>query len=233
MAMYGSKVFQDWIYREVGDSLNSFYHYMMLVAVFITTLVVYFLYRINTSFFKYRSFKHQEVLEWVWTVIPMVILGVLWVPSVRNLYLMNHIGEPKWSFKAVGHQWYWTYEFVNMNYEEMVVESYMDNLGEGASSDSKYRLLDVDQRMVAPVNVQMRVLVSSVDVLHSFALPSCMVKVDAIPGRMTQTPLMVDKSGICYGQCSELCGVNHSFMPIVIEFIPVDYFWGWLMGNSK
>nr|AXP84539.1 cytochrome c oxidase subunit II [Perumytilus purpuratus]AXP84553.1 cytochrome c oxidase subunit II [Perumytilus purpuratus] len=225
MAMYGSKVFQDWIYREIGDSLNSFYHYMMLVAVFIVCLVMYFLFRINTSYFKYRSLKHREVLEWIWTIVPMVILAVLWVPSVRNLYLMNHIGEPKWSFKAVGHQWYWTYEFTNKKYDQVVLESYMDNLD---SDEFKYRLLDVDQRMVAPVNTQMRVLVSSVDVLHSFALPSCMLKIDAIPGRMTQTPLLIDKSGVCYGQCSELCGVNHSFMPIVVEFIPMDVFLKWL-----
>nr|QDO71934.1 cytochrome c oxidase subunit II [Mytilisepta virgata] len=223
--MYGSKVFQDWFYRDVGDALNSFYHNMMLVAVFIISLVGYFLFRINFCSVSYRSFKHQNVLEWVWTVVPMLILAVLWVPSVRNLYLMNHIGEPKWSFKAVGHQWYWTYEFVNKKYQEVVLESYMDNIDDG---NFKYRLLDVDQRMVAPMNLQLRVLVSSVDVLHSFSLPSCMLKVDAIPGRMTQTPLLVDKSGVVYGQCSELCGVNHSFMPIVVEFIPVSSFLEWL-----
>nr|AXP84526.1 cytochrome c oxidase subunit II [Perumytilus purpuratus] len=221
MAMYGSKVFPDWVSSSIGDNLNSFYHLMMMVAVYVVCLVSYFIFRINTASCSYRRFKHHELLEWAWTVVPMLVLAVLWVPSVRNLYMMNHIGNPYWSFKALGHQWYWTYEYLDSEGKSIEIESYM------VSSEEGYRLLDVDNRMVAPSGVSIRVLVSSEDVLHSFALPSCNVKVDAIPGRMNQACLFSDKAGIAYGQCSELCGVNHSFMPIVLEFIPTKNFKSW------
>lgn len=230
MALYGYKSFQDCVYRGVGDDLVTFYHDIILLSVFIISLVMFMLLRVCTRKYSYRSFKNRQGLEWIWTLFPMFVLGVLWVPSARNLYVINHIGEPSWSFKAIGHQWYWTYEFNGSNYEQISIDSYIDSL---ERDFIKYRLLDVDQRIVAPARTQIRCLVRRVDVLHSFALPSCILKVDAIPGRMTQTPLMVETSGVIYGQCSELCGVNHSFMPIVIEFVPVKCFVMWLDAISR
>nr|QKY75029.1 cytochrome c oxidase subunit II [Semimytilus algosus] len=225
VAMYGAKVFQDWCDKEVGSLLNVFHHYMMLVSILVICFVIHFLWCMMSGFSsKYRQFKEHEVLEWVWTVLPMLILGFLWVPSVNNLYLMNNLGATEWGFKVVGHQWYWSYEFEGSSHNTICLESYMDKSSQG----EKYRLLEVDQRMVAPVKVSIRLLVTSADVLHSFAIPSCAVKVDAIPGRLNQAPLSVDKTCVCYGQCSELCGVNHSFMPIVVEFIPWDVYKAWL-----
>nr|YP_010408181.1 cytochrome c oxidase subunit II [Brachidontes pharaonis]URF22680.1 cytochrome c oxidase subunit II [Brachidontes pharaonis] len=225
VVLYGSKFFHDVVYAGVGDDLQNFFHYMMLISVFILSLVLIMMYRISSSVYKYRSYKKSELLEWVWTVIPMIILGVLWFPSASNLYLMNHVDEPKWSFKAIGHQWYWSYEFLSKDHEQLSIDSYLASSSEETGS---YRLLDVDQRMVAPAKTQIRLLVGSVDVLHSFALPALMLKVDAIPGRMNQLPFSAHRAGVVYGQCSEICGVNHSFMPIVVEFIPMKEFAQWL-----
>lgn len=189
------------------------------------SLVLIIIFRVISSVYKYRSFKKGEILEWVWTVIPMLILAVLWFPSASNLYLINHADEPKWSFKALGHQWYWSYEFLRKDHEQLRIDSYLDRRCEETGG---YRLLDVDQRIVAPAKTQIRLLVSSADVLHSFALPALILKVDAVPGRINQLPFNVHRCGVTYGQCSEICGVNHSFMPIVIEFIPIKEFGQWL-----
>nr|YP_009058848.1 cytochrome c oxidase subunit II [Brachidontes exustus]AIM58704.1 cytochrome c oxidase subunit II [Brachidontes exustus] len=226
VVLYGSKYFQDVIYSVIGDNLQNFFQYMMMLSVFILSFVLIIMYRVCTSVWKYRYFKHSELLEWVWTVIPMITLFVLWFPSTMNLYDMNHGGEPKWSFKAIGHQWYWSYEFLSEDKKQLSIDSYMDV---SAVEKGGYRLLDVDQRMVVPALTQIRLLVSSVDVLHSFAMPALMLKVDAIPGRMNQLPFTVSRTGVFYGQCSEICGVNHSFMPIVLEFIRKEEFDQWLV----
>nr|QHO63851.1 cytochrome c oxidase subunit II [Geukensia demissa] len=225
MAMFGSVKFQDSVSGDLGNNLAEFYHDMMLLSVFIMSLVLYVMFRIISSKHKNRFFKDCQTMEWIWTVFPIVILMGLWVPSVSNLYYMNHMGSVGWSFKAIGHQWYWTYEFSDSCNRDFSFDSYMLNSNDRGYN---YRLLDVDHRMVLPCGVPVRCLVSSVDVLHSFALPSVSVKVDAIPGRMTQTCLYSVSSGVVYGQCSELCGVNHSFMPIAIEFIPKEKFLHWL-----
>ena len=181
------------------------------------------LYRVCTARLKNRYFKKKQILEWVWSSITQVILFLLWVASAGNLKIINDIGKPVWSFKAIGHQWYWSYEFLRENHEPLVIESYIVK-----GDRSGYRLLDVDQRMVAPARTNIRLLVTRVDVLHSFALPSCFLKADCIPGRINQFPLEVDRTGVVYGQCSEICGVNHSFIPIVVEFVPINIFTSWL-----
>nr|YP_009117170.1 cytochrome c oxidase subunit II [Perna perna]AJC00159.1 cytochrome c oxidase subunit II [Perna perna] len=225
MSLHASKFFHDVVYPKIGDCLQDYWHYMMLVSVSILSFVLITMYRVRTGFGKYRKFLHSNLLEWIWTCIPMIILVVLWFPSTRNLYKMNHAGFPEWSFKAIGHQWYWSYEFLSSDKEGKVlsIDSYLAPSVEGV-----YRLLEVDQRMVAPAETEIRLIVTSVDVIHSFALPSLMLKVDGIPGRMNHLVFTVDRACVLYGMCSEICGVNHSFMPIVVEFIPKKEFGIWL-----
>lgn len=136
---------------------------------------------------------------------------------------MNAVKKPLWSFKAIGSQWYWNYEFNLKDDTIFEFQSYIiPNVGEGEVKG--YRLLDVDWRIIAPAQTQITIYVRRTDVLHSFALPQAYVKADAIPGRINRVPLKVNQCCILYGQCSEICGVNHAFIPIVVEFIPMNVF---------
>nr|AAQ63683.1 cytochrome c oxidase subunit II [Mytilus galloprovincialis] len=238
MSFYGSRYFGDIIYGEVGKSLFEYHGFVMMVAVGVLVFVMYMGCVILFTKRFYRHFLNRQRLEFWWTVVPMLLLTVLWFPSMINLYHMEEVKRPRWNFKAIGKQWYWSYEFcrnldtpsLNKSAEEIscyTIDSYMENPQE-TFMKSGYRLLDVDNRMVAPAGVQMTAFVSSSDVLHSFALPKLLIKVDAIPGRINRLPMKASQCSIIYGQCSEICGVNHSFMPIVIEFIPEKYFVMWL-----
>jgi len=171
----------------------------------------------------FQHVKHRKVLEWVWTCIPALILLLLLYPSLILLYCYDrpYITKPYLTFKAIGHQWYWSYE-----YSDFVTSS--DELKEHIKFDSymihqddlefgRFRLLEVDRRIVLPLGVCMRLITTSSDVLHSWAVPALGVKIDAVPGRLNQFWIVADRPGTFYGQCSEICGVNHGFMPIVVE----------------
>lgn len=172
----------------------------------------------------FQQVKHRKILEWVWTCIPALILLVILYPSLILLYCYDrpYITQPYFTFKAIGHQWYWSYEysdFVTSNKDELSehikFESYMlhqDDLEFGT-----FRLLEVDRRLILPLGVCLRLITTSSDVLHSWAVPALGVKIDAVPGRLNQFWIVADRPGTFYGQCSEICGVNHGFMPIVVE----------------
>ena len=177
---------------------------------------------------------HAPTLEIIWTLIPAFILILIAIPSFSLLYTMDEVIDPLLTVKVVGHQWYWSYEFVNpVDYLEAVNEhedvsivtnvnfdSYMlsdDDLIEG-----HLRLLEVDNRLFLPIEINIRLLITSGDVLHSWAVPSLGVKLDACPGRMNQTTLFIKRPSVFYGQCSELCGINHGFMPIVVEGVDLQ-----------
>jgi len=184
---------------------------------------MYILRAIILSSYNYRHFLNRQWLEYWWTVVPICIVIGLWFPSIANLYRMDELKHPDWNVKAIGNQWYWRYEVEFRDDAYVEVQSYLQN-GDGLENGEGYRLLDVDWRLVAPAQTQMTVYVSSADVLHSFALPGLLLKADAIPGRINQIPIKVRYSCVIYGQCSEICGVNHSFIPIVVEFIPLAAF---------
>lgn len=180
----------------------------------------------------FQHVRHRKILEWVWTCIPALILLLLLYPSLILLYCYDrpYITKPYLTFKAIGHQWYWSYEysdFVTSSTDSTVghinFDSYMihqDDLEEGA-----FRLLEVDRRIVLPLGVCLRLITTSSDVLHSWAVPALGVKIDAVPGRLNQFWIVADRPGTFYGQCSELCGVNHGFMPIAVEGAPfLDFF---------
>nr|YP_214760.1 cytochrome c oxidase subunit II [Mytilus galloprovincialis]AAR31733.1 cytochrome c oxidase subunit II [Mytilus galloprovincialis] len=238
MSFYGSRYFGDIVHGELGKDLFRYHGFVMMVAVAVLVFVMYMGCVILFTKFSYRHFLNRQRLEFWWTIVPMLMLVGLWFPSMINLYYMEEVKRPRWNFKAIGKQWYWSYEFCrNLDTPSSsesaesiscyTIDSYMEDQQETFSKGG-YRLLDVDNRMVAPADVQMTAFVSSSDVLHSFALPKLLIKVDAIPGRINRLPMKASQCSIIYGQCSEICGVNPSFMPIVIEFIPEKYFVMWL-----
>lgn len=178
-------------------------------------------------FLFFQNVRHRLVLEWVWTFIPTLILLILVVPSLYLLYSYDkpYVTAPYLTFKAIGHQWYWSYEYwdyTHANGGTVTYDSYMvheDDLELG-----QLRLLEVDRRVVLPAGVCIRLLTTSTDVLHSWAVPAFGVKIDSIPGRLNQFWLVLNKPGVYYGQCSELCGVNHGFMPIAVEVVYLDQY---------
>lgn len=164
----------------------------------------------------------QEV-ETIWTILPAIILILIALPSLRILYMIDEINDPSLTVKTIGHQWYWSYEYTD--YEDLNFDSYIIPTSE--LKPGELRLLEVDNRVVLPIELPIRMLISSEDVLHSWAVPSLGLKTDAIPGRLNQATLTSTRPGLYYGQCSEICGSNHSFMPIVLEIVPLKHFENW------
>jgi len=173
---------------------------------------------------------HASVLEIVWTIIPAFILGLIAIPSFVLLYSTDEVINPAITVKAIGHQWYWSYEIQDgdssINFDSYMVPDTDLKLGQ-------IRLLEVDHSLVLPVLTHVRVLVTATDVLHAWAVPSLGVKVDAVPGRLNQTSIFIKRQGIFRGQCSELCGVNHGFMPIVVEGVDLNSYLAWISSNSQ
>nr|YP_009227448.1 cytochrome c oxidase subunit II [Pseudohynobius shuichengensis]ACK38344.1 cytochrome c oxidase subunit 2 [Pseudohynobius shuichengensis] len=207
----------------IMEELLHFHDHALMAVFLISTLVVYIITIMMTTKMTNTNAMDAQEIEMVWTVMPAIILIVIALPSLRILYLMDEINDPHLTVKAIGHQWYWSYEFTN--YEDLVFDSYMvptQDLLPG-----QFRLLEVDNRMVVPMESPIRMLISAEDVLHSWAVPSMGIKTDAIPGRLNQTTFIASRPGVYYGQCSEICGANHSFMPIVVEATTLNYFQNW------
>nr|YP_448755.1 cytochrome c oxidase subunit II [Neogymnocrinus richeri]AAY51813.1 cytochrome c oxidase subunit II [Neogymnocrinus richeri] len=210
------------------EELSYFHDYILVILVLVTVLVFYGLFSLLFIFSTDRFFLENQGLETVWTVVPAIILVFVAFPSLQLLYLIDEINDPCLTVKALGHQWYWSYEYTD--YCDLNFDSYMVVVEDLLSGFP--RLLEVDNRVVVPFQNPVRVLVSSSDVLHSWAVPSLGLKMDAVPGRLNQVTFLVPRSGIFYGQCSEICGANHSFMPIVIESVPFGVFEQWVSWFS-
>lgn len=213
--------------------------FIVLIICFVSYILAICLYRFGNPEKDTARLVHASVLEIIWTIIPALILVVIAIPSFSLLYSVDEIIEPLFTIKVVGHQWYWSYEFLD---PEVVAQLYNDELrndnlvfeSEGSGSfdsymlsddelveklkgkEKVYRLLTVDNHLFVPTEMNVRTMVTSSDVLHSWAVPSLGVKLDACPGRLNQTSLFIKREGKYYGQCSEICGVNHGFMPIGI-----------------
>lgn len=214
--------FQDAASPIIEELLH--FHDHALMAVFIISALVFYVITtlITTKLSNINTIDAQEI-EIVWTVIPAIILIAIALPSLRILYLIDEISSPDITMKTIGHQWYWSYEY--SDFPDLGFDSYITptkNLEPG-----HFRLLEVDNRIIAPIGTAMRILITAEDVLHSWAIPSIGVKSDAIPGRLSQACFIVARPGVYYGQCSEICGANHSFIPIVIEALPVQKFLTW------
>nr|YP_010502592.1 cytochrome c oxidase subunit II [Basilepta melanopus]UXC97419.1 cytochrome c oxidase subunit 2 [Basilepta melanopus] len=206
------------------EQLSFFHDHTLMILVIITTLVGQILINVLYNKFTYRLLLEGQVIEVIWTILPAVILIFIAIPSLRLLYILDEINNPMISIKAIGHQWYWSYEYSDFNNIEF--DSYM--IPSNLSENQTFRLLDVDNRMIIPYNSQVRILVTATDVIHSWTIPSMGIKIDATPGRLNQVSLISNRSGLFFGQCSEICGANHSFMPIVIESISPKYFIKWI-----
>nr|YP_003891051.1 cytochrome c oxidase subunit II [Tanystylum orbiculare]ADB91987.1 cytochrome c oxidase subunit II [Tanystylum orbiculare] len=207
------------------EQLIFFHDHTMMILIIITLFVSYMLVLSILNKNTNMELMENQMIETVWTVTPMLILIFITIPSLRILYLMEEVNNPLVSIKSMGHQWYWSYEysdFFNVNFD-----SFMLNY-----DDSLVRLLEVDNRMIVPMNAGVRMLTSSSDVIHSWTIPSLGVKMDSIPGRVNQSIFNSSRPGIYVGQCSEICGANHSFMPIVMESVNIFTFMNWVKMNS-
>lgn len=216
MSTWGQLNLQEGI-RTIIELINYFHDYMITFIVLILSFVTYMFafVIISPRLDKYTVDSH--ILETVWTVIPMLILLFIAFPSLYLLYLIEDVSNPSLMVKVVGHQWYWEYQYSNswFNYS---FDSYIVY----EKSDSPlYHALDVDNRLVLPTNANILFLITSADVLHSWAIPTLGIKADAVPGRLNYLSTITPYSGVYYGQCSEICGSNHRFMPIVLEFVPI------------
>nr|UFQ24193.1 cytochrome c oxidase subunit II [Anopheles albitarsis] len=211
------------------EQLNFFHDHTLLILTMITILVGYIMGMLMFNKFTNRFLLHGQTIEIIWTVLPAIILMFIAFPSLRLLYLMDEINTPSITLKSIGHQWYWSYEY--SDFLNLEFDSYMTPTNELELNG--FRLLDVDNRVVLPMNNQIRILVTATDVLHSWTIPSLGVKVDATPGRLNQLNFLINRPGLFFGQCSEICGANHSFMPIVIESIPMNFFIKWITSMTN
>uniref|UniRef100_A0A894JJ57 Cytochrome c oxidase subunit 2 n=1 Tax=Gymnotus cuia TaxID=2722916 RepID=A0A894JJ57_9TELE len=207
----------------IMEELLHFHDHALMIVFMISIFILYIILSMVSTKLTNKYILDSQEIEIIWTVLPAVILIMIALPSLRILYLMDEINDPHLTVKAIGHQWYWSYEYTD--YENLSFDSYMVPTQD--LTPGQFRLLETDHRMVIPMHSPIRVLVSAEDVLHSWAVPSLGVKMDAVPGRLNQASLTTSRPGIFYGQCSEICGANHSFMPIVVEAVPLSHFESW------
>ena len=245
----------------IMEGIIDLHHHIFFFLVVILFFVLWFMYKIldyfclipisleknNDSKIFYfvinklsllNKVHHHHILEIIWTIIPSIILIFIAVPSFSLLYSMDEIINPSITIKAVGHQWYWSYEYsdyvsklLDNGISCLNFDSYM--LPEDELELGQLRLLEVDNCIVVPAGVHVRVVVTAADVLHAWAVPSLGVKVDAVPGRLNQTSFFIKREGIFYGQCSEICGVNHGFMPIVVKATGLENYVDWISNKLE
>nr|AIS86035.1 cytochrome oxidase subunit II [Anaplecta fallax] len=199
----------------IMEQLIYFHDHALMIILMILIVVTYMMISISLNKNINRLMLEGQMIETAWTVTPAIILIFIAIPSLRLLYLMDEINSPTITLKTIGHQWYWSYEY--SDFMKIDMDSYM--IPQNELLMESFRLLDVDNRAPLPMNTFIRMIVTSEDVLHSWTVPSLGVKADATPGRLNQISFMFNRPGVYYGQCSEICGANHSFMPIVIESI--------------
>ncbi|MCB1479394.1 MAG: cytochrome c oxidase subunit II [Rhodobiaceae bacterium] len=213
----------------VMESIHSFHTFILVIitviTLFVLALLIYVMVRFNErSNPEPSKTSHNTLIEVVWTVVPILVLLVIAVPSFRLLFLELDIPKPDMTIKATGYQWYWSYEYPD--HDELAFDSLM--LQDDELKDGQPRLLSVDNEVVVPVGKNVKVLVTAADVIHNWAMPAFGVKIDAIPGRLNETWFRADKPGVYHGQCSELCGKDHAFMPIVVRAVSEEEFAAWL-----
>lgn len=223
------------VMQGIIDLHHDICFFMVVILVFVLWMLVRTLYHFQQKKNPVpEKIIHGTTIEIAWTVAPSLVLVLIAIPSFALLYSMDEVVDPAVTVKAIGHQWYWSYEYSDYNTSDessIAFDSYLipeDDLAAG-----QLRLLEVDNRVVVPVNTHIRMIITSADVLHSWAVPSLGVKCDAVPGRLNQTPIFIKREGVFYGQCSELCGANHGFMPIVVEAVSLENYIGWISNKLQ
>jgi len=218
----------------IMEGILNFHNDLMFFGIIIFIFVCYLVIRCIISFNEIKhpislQVIHGTFLEIIWTVIPAIILMIIAVPSFTLTYSIDEIVTPDLTIKIIGHQWYWSYEYDDaVLIEDEIVEFDSYLVPEEDLQLGQFRLLEVDNRIVLPVNKHIRILLGSTDVIHCWTIPSFGLKLDACPGRLNQTSLYIKREGVYYGQCSEICGINHGFMPIVVEAVPVEAYNDWI-----
>ena len=198
---------------------------IVVITAFVFGLMAWIVYRYNAKRNPTPSkTTHNTMLEVAWTIVPVIILLVIAVPSFRLLYYTDSVEDADMTLKAIGHQWYWSYEYPDhgdFTFDALMLEE--DELEEG-----QLRLLETDEAVVLPAGANIRLLTTADDVIHSWAVPALGVKMDSVPGRVNETWFRINREGTYYGQCSELCGTRHGFMPIKIEAVSQEAFDAWV-----
>nr|YP_009938252.1 cytochrome c oxidase subunit II [Hyalopterus pruni]QNU07671.1 cytochrome c oxidase subunit II [Hyalopterus pruni]UFY97913.1 cytochrome c oxidase subunit II [Hyalopterus arundiniformis] len=204
------------------EQLIFFHDHTIFIIIMIMTTITYMMIFIIKNKFINIKISENQMIEFIWTITPPIILIFIAMPSLHLLYLMDEIKCPILTIKIFGHQWFWSYEY--SDFSNIEFESYMMN----ELNKENFRLIEVDNKTIIPFKFNIRLLISSDDVIHSWTIPSLAIKIDAIPGRMNQINLFMNRPGMYFGQCSEICGINHSFMPIQIESINLNKFIYWI-----
>lgn len=204
------------------ENLLFFHDHAIIIIIIITIIILYIIISLILNNINNKLILHNQIIEIIWTIIPIIILIFLAIPSLKILYLTDEINNPSITIKCIGHQWYWKYEYSDFDIIEFNSFIIQPN------SLNSFRLLDVDNRIIIPTNNYIRIIISSIDVIHSWTIPSLGIKVDSIPGRINQTLIFLNRPGLFFGQCSEICGINHRFIPIVIERTSKTNFINWL-----
>ena len=210
-------------------SIKEFHDLLLVIitciAVFVMILMLYVLVRFNAKRNPVPArTTHNTMIEVLWTAVPVMILVIIAIPSFKLLYYMDRTAEPDMTLKVIGHQWYWSYEYPDHgNFTFDANMTFAEDL-----EDKSLRMMATDNNVVLPVGKKIRLLLTADDVLHAWGVPALGVKLDTVPGRLNETWVEVDRPGMYYGFCSELCGVNHSYMPIAIKAVSEDEFNAWV-----
>jgi cytochrome c oxidase subunit 2 len=213
----------------IMEQIDAFHNMMLvvitLIVLFVLALLVYVMIRFGAARNPTPSkVTHNTVVEVLWTVVPVIILMLIAIPSFKLLYAQKVIPEAEMTVKAIGLQWYWTYEYPD--HGDLTFDAIM--IPDAEIQEGQLRLLETDNRLVLPVQTNIRILVTADDVLHSWAIPAFGIKMDAVPGRINETWVRIEHEGVYYGQCSELCGIYHGFMPITVEAVSKEAFAEWV-----
>lgn len=220
---WGQLIFQD-AASPIILQLISFHDHTLIILTLVISVVSYAIVIIILNKYTNRYLMEAQQIETIWTIVPAIILIFLALPSLRLLYLTDEVRNPSITLKAIGHQWYWRYEYTD--FTDIEIDSYI--IPTTDLTPGEYRLLEVDNRIVLPIQIEIRVLVTAADVIHAWTVPALGVKVDAVPGRLNQLGFTINTPGVFYGQCSEICGANHSFIPICVEVVNIKSFTNWI-----
>nr|QPK42073.1 cytochrome c oxidase subunit II [Zhengitettix curvispinus] len=206
------------------EQLMLFHDHTMSIISMITIVVGYMITSMIYNSYSFRMMISSHSIETIWTMMPAIILMFIALPSLHLLYMIDDSTETSMTIKTIGRQWYWSYEY--SDFQQIEFDSFMLN---DININNNFRLLDTDNRTILPIYTNIRIITSASDVLHSWSMPNLGIKIDATPGRLNQMTFMIKRPGMMFGQCSEICGINHSFMPIAIEAINMKSFIKWLM----
>nr|QLY89677.1 cytochrome c oxidase subunit 2 [Brachycentrus subnubilus] len=211
------------------EQMIFFHDFILMILILIISLITYFMMNLFSNKFMNRFLMENQLIELIWTLLPSIILIFIALPSLKLLYLLDENNKPTLTIKTLGHQWYWSYEY--SDFKKISFDSFM--IPKNNSDLNNFRLLEVDNQIIMPMKTQIRMLISASDVIHSWTIPTLSVKADAVPGRLNQINFFINRPGIFFGQCSEICGTNHSFMPIMLESISSQMFINWIKNFNS